>query len=329
MNQYVKLFLLITVAIFFTACATNSQRLSMAEDKTPVEKIDLKIKKYVDKLYSQDATERAWAAYNIGKSAKVATNTVPYLIAVLNDDETAVMTRYVGRSFTSGTTTTTADEAVKALAKIGSASVKPLTAALKDKNNVVVLKAIKTLGLIKDNESIKPLVAFLNHKDKRIRLEAANSLSKFKNPWIAEYLLTALKNKDPAIRSSALYALGKIKNPVAVPELLALLNDPEPAIQSQVLYVLSNFRDERIIEPLIAQTKLHDVTYRIGVINALGNIRDYRIIECLLALLKDKDRNIQTAAADSLAQISDVNFGVNLTKWQRWWEHKLKRSQKK
>lgn len=334
MNNFIKFILSTCLILSLTACSVSSQRLSEAEQTAPVSKVNVKLQKYIEQLYSQDATERAWAAYNIGKSAKLAGNAAAYLIAVLNDNDTAVMSRYVGRDYTSAMTTTTANEAVKALAKIGRPAVKSLLLALKDSNSDVVIKAIKTLGLINDNESIKPLVSFLSNKDKRIRLEAANSLSRFKNPWVTDYLLTTLKNNDPAIRATALYALGKLKSPVAVPDLLLLLNDPDTSIRSQVLYVLSKFRDERIIQPLIdhamvARENTSEVNYRIEVISALGNIRDYRVIEALIVILEDKNKNIKTAAAGALAQIADVNLGASPSKWKRWWSNKLKRSRKK
>lgn len=320
---------MINIILSLTSCSVSNQRMSAAENKTAVSSVNIKLRKYVEQLYSQDATERAWGVYNIGKSAKLAANTVPYLIALLDDNEVAVMSRYVGRNYTSATTTTTANEVVKTLGKIGQPAVKPLLEALKDSNSSVVIKAIKTLGLINDNETIKPLVAFLSNKNKAVRLEAANSLSRFKNPWITGYLLTTLKNTDPAIRSTALYALGKLKSPVAVPDLLALLNDPEQSIRSQVLYVLGNFKDERIIQPLIEQAKVTDkqnINYRIEVIGALGNIRDYRVIEALIAILGESNKSIKIAAAAALAQIADVDLGLNAAKWQRWWSHKLKRS---
>ena len=334
MNRFIKIFLIINIIFSLTACSVGSQRLSEAEDKAPISKVNIKLRKHVNQLYSQDATERAWAAYNIGKSAKLAVNTVPYLIAVLGDSDVAVMSRFVGRDYTSAMTTTTANEAVKALAKIGLPAVKPLLQTLKNSDSDVIIKAIKTLGLINSSESIKSLVAFLSNKDKRIRLEAANSLSRFKNPWITDYLLTTLKNNDPAVRATAIYALGKLKSPVAVPDLLALLNDPDPSIRSQVLYILSNFKDQRIIQPLIKHAMVirentNGIQYRIEVISALGNIRDYRVIEALIVILEDKNKNIKIAAAGALAQIAEVNLGTSPAKWKRWWSNKLKRSRKK
>lgn len=332
MNRFIKFILVSNIIFSVTACSVSSQRLSEAEDKTPISKVNVKLQKHVEQLYSSDATERAWAVYNIGKSAKIAGNTVPYLVALLGDSDVAIMSRYVGHDYTSAMTTTTANEAVKALAKIGQPAVKPLLQALKDSNNDVVIKAIKTLGLINDNESIKPLVAFLSNKDKRIRLEAANSLSRFKNPWVTDYLLTTLKSNDPAIRATTLYALGKLKSPVAVPDLLALLNDPDESIRSQVLYILSNFRDERIIQPLIEHAMVarenNELKYRIEVISALGNIRDYRVIEALIVMLEEKNNSIKTAAAGALAQIAEIDLGTNPAKWKRWWSNKLKRSRR-
>lgn len=328
MKIFIRFILVTSFVASLTACASSGQRLSDAENKTPINKVYPKIKKYVEQLSSSDAVERAWAVYNIGKSHKHATNVIPYLIAMLGDTEIAIMTRYIGKDYTSGTTTTPANEAVKAIAIIGKVAVKPLLNALNDTNQDVVLKAIKTLGLINDSESIKPLMTFISHKDKRIRLEAANSLSRFKNPWVAEYLLASLKHKDSAIRSTALYALGKLKSPVTVPSLILLLKDKDTAIRSQALYVLSNFRDERVIKPLLSQLQVADTDFRLEVISALGNIRDYRVIEVLIELLKDKNKNVRQASANSLAQIADTSLGVEYAQWKRWWKNKLQRSRR-
>ncbi len=328
MKTVIHFILMVSITIFLTACATSGPQLSDAETKIPLNKLHPKIQKYVEQLYSQDAVERAWAIYNIGKLHKYAVNVVPYLIAMLGDSDTAVMTRYIGKDYTSGTTTTPANEAVKAIATIGDVAVKPLLNALKDSNQDVVLKVIKTLGLINNSESIKPLMAFISHKNKRIRLEAANSLSRFRNPWVAEYLLVSLQHKDPAIRSTAIYALGKLKSPVTVPSLIRLLKDNDPAIRLQVLYVLSKFRDERVIRPLLKQLRVTDMGYRLEVISALGNIRDYRVIEVLIELLKSKNKNVRQAAAESLAQIADISLGTGYAKWKHWWDNKLQRSQR-
>jgi len=331
MNRFIRIILLTSFAVSLTACASSSARLANANNLPPIDKINVKLQKHIEKLSSDDATERAWAVYKIGKSSKIAANTEPYLVALLDDTDEAIMTRYVGKDYSSATTTTTANEAVKALGKIGKSSVKFLLNALKDSSPEVVIMAIKALGTIRDNKSIKPLVSFLNNKNKRIRLEAANSLSRFNNPWITDYLLTALKNKNPSVRSTALYALGKLKNPAAVPSLLALLNDADRSIRSQTLYVLSHFRDERIIQPLISEEKKargKDTNYRIEIIGTLGNIRDYRVIEVLLSILDEPNKNIKIAAAQALAQIADADFGVNPAKWKLWWANKLKRSGK-
>jgi len=328
MKIFIHFILIISIAASLNACVSNGPQLSDAETKTPLDKIHPKVRKYVEQLYSQDAVDRAWAIYNIGKLHNDAANVVPFLVAMLGDTDIAVMTRYIGKDYTSGTTTTPADEAVKTIAKIGSVAVKPLLKALKDSNQDVVLKAIKTLGLINSSESIKPLIAFVSNKDKRIRLEAANSLSRFRNPWVAEYLLGSLKNKDPKIRSTALYALGKLKNPVTVPSLLLLLKEDNPEIRLQVLYLLSHFKDERVIKPLLNQLHVTDKSYRLEVISALGNIRDYRVIEALIGLLQNQNKKIRRTAADSLAQIADVSLGVDYDQWKRWWTNKLQRSRR-
>ena len=328
MYSFNRFIILVFFLSLLNACASSNPNLSRAEEKVPVKKVHVKLRKYIEKLYSDDAKDRAWAVYNIGKAHKFAVSTVPYLVAMLGDNSIAVMNRNIGKNYTTGSTTTPADEAVRALAKIGQSSVKPLLAVLNESDIEAVLKAIKTLGLLRDNEAIKPLAKFLSHEDKRIRLEAANSLSRYRNPWVADYLLKALQSKSLQVRSTALYAIGKRKNPVTIPTLIKLLDDPDITIRSQVLHILGGFRDERIVKPLLSQLNTSDINFRLEVISALANVRDYRVIEKLIALLRDDDKKIQVAAAESLSQIADVSIGVNYSKWNEWWQNKIKRAAK-
>ena len=75
MNQFLRLILLISFAASLTACASSSARLANANNLPPVDKINVKLQKHIEKLSSDDATERAWAVYKIGKSSKIAANT--------------------------------------------------------------------------------------------------------------------------------------------------------------------------------------------------------------------------------------------------------------
>ena len=329
MTQYFTLSIIISLSVFITACASTAQPKPDGDENPSLRNLDIRLDRYIEQLSSADANQRAWAAYKIGKSAKFAMKAIPALVAILNDNATAVMSRNLGQNFTSATSTTPSDEAVKALAKIGRPAVKPLITSLQSNDKTTQLKAIKALGLIKDNDSIKPLVVFLNHSDRRIRLEAANSLSRFNNPWLAEYFLKGLKSNKPEIQATALYAIGKLKNPATVPALIDLLKKKDSVMRSQLLYIVSQFRDERIVKPLIVESRSGTIKERLEVINVLGNVRDYRVIEHLLHLLKDKNKSIRIAAADALVQISGVELGVSVAKWQRWWDNKLKRSQRK
>jgi len=91
-----------------------------------------KIKPYVDKTFSVNATERAEASYKLGQIGPSAEKSVPFLMRLL-DDNLPVWCRYNGY----GEWTTPGKEAAKALAEIGMPSLKYLLPLL-EKNHPYV-----------------------------------------------------------------------------------------------------------------------------------------------------------------------------------------------
>lgn len=318
--------IIIIAALSLVSCGTNTSRLAEVEDKHPKTKINKKIYDDLNTLDSIDAKERAWAAYNIGKARGANHKAVPYLIAILNDVEETTLDRYVGSSFVNSYATTPADEAVKALVKIGSPAVKPLITALESKDKLVVTKSIKALGLIRDKQAIKPLLLKLGDKDAHTRLAAANALGKFKGPWVAGALLTALRHENVHTRASAAYALGNIRDPIALQPLTARLEDSDVSVQSQAAIAITKYGYDRAIPILLKVLKTSRKVDKAELIYNLGSLRDYRVIETLIPLVEANDTAIRQAAVASLQQISGQQIGADKKHWQRWWKNKIKRT---
>ncbi len=106
------------------------------------------VKEHVDETFAVSATERAEAAFNLGKIGEDAYKATPFLMRLL-DDSLPVWCRYNGY----GEWTTPGKEAAKAIVKIGKPSLKYLLPLL-EKNHPYVFM----------NEFMEKNVVFVLHK---------------------------------------------------------------------------------------------------------------------------------------------------------------------
>ena len=182
--------------------------------------------------------------------------------------------------------------AADALVKIGKPAVKPLIAALKDKNREVRKNAARTLGEIKDRRAVKPLIAVLDEEDKDFREIVAEALGRIKDPRAVETLIYILgsQDEDENVRWKAAAALGRMKDPRSVETLITALKDKSKDIRA--------------------------VTAA-----ALGEIKDTRALESLIMALKDKDKSVRRNAATALKKITGEDFSEDHKKWKKWWKN--------
>ena len=188
--------------------------------------------------------------------------------------------------------------AIWALGRIGEPAVKPLIAALKDKNwhgQNKVAEALDKIGWKPSNES-----------DKLLHLAAKrewSELVKVGNP-ATEVLVAALRNEpDSNVQQDAAEALGKIGNPEP---LIAVLKDGNENARDRSAWVLGWMEDVRAVDPLIAALKDKSDDVREVAATALGKIGDARAIEPLLAAMKDESENVREDAAEALGKIGDA-----------------------
>ncbi len=112
---------------------------------------DPDVKRLIEELYAEKATERGKAAALLGFGGPRAAGAVPFLIEMLEDD-TAL--KWVGSSLYEkrmpypGIITSPGEEAKKALERIGHPSVEPLIKALSDSNSGVRSRAAAALKTI-------------------------------------------------------------------------------------------------------------------------------------------------------------------------------------
>jgi HEAT repeat protein len=211
--------------------------------------------------------------------------------------------------------------------KIGTPAVKPLIAALKDKDENVRKQAAYALGKIGDAQAVEPLSAALEDNDARVRRGAAEALRKIGDAQAVEPLIAALKDNDARVRKNAAEALGELGGAQAVEPLIAALKDKDANVRWQVAYALGEIGGAQAVEPLIAALKDkvgsvrwraaealgeesliaaledNDARVRRGAAEALGNLGGAQAVEPLIAALKDKDENVRWRAAEALGNL--------------------------
>ncbi len=178
-----------------------------------------------------------------------------------------------------------------ALVKIGKPAVRPLIAALKDKNREVQKNAARALGEIKDRQAVKPLIAVLDEEDRVFRKIVVEALGRIKDPRAVETLIFILGNKDEDedTKWEAAAALGRMK-------------------------------DSRSVEALITALKDRSKDIRAVTAAALGEIKDTQAVEPLIRALRDKDESVRRNAAAALKKITGEDFGEDHKEWKKWWK---------
>ena len=86
----------------------------------------------------------------------------------------------------------------------------------------VRLKAVESLGKIKNARAVEPLIKALGDTHKDVRLKAVESLGKIQDSQAVPPLIDALKNKDEYVYWEAAEALGAIGGPAVDPLIIAL-----------------------------------------------------------------------------------------------------------
>jgi len=119
------------------------------------------------------------------------------------------------------------------------------------------IRAARKLGEIKDTRAIKPLIAALKERNCAVRLEAAEALGKIGDVRAAEPLIMSLlKDSDPNVRGAAARALGEIKDERGVKPLLSTLDDINSEVRKATAEAVGKIGDARAVKPLV--TRLSD-----------------------------------------------------------------------
>ncbi len=110
-----------------------------------------------------------------------------------------------------------------------------------EKDPLIRVEIIRTLGEYPGPEADAVLKAALNDADIHVRLAACEAWGKRSDAETVQLLSEVLRSDvDADVRLAAAKALGNCKNPAAVPALGNALNDGDPAMQYRAMLSLKN-----------------------------------------------------------------------------------------
>ena len=168
------------------------------------------------------------------------------------------------------------------LIKIGTPSVEPLIAVLRDHHSSPFhCETIKALGAIKDKRAVEPLLNFLRNNKIQLREEVVKALGQIGDKTVVEPLISMLLNEDGIpIRCEMIKALGSTKDKRAVEPLIDVLRkesrkpklDTNMNIILEVVIALGKIKDERAITHLVSLYNAHTDYLNKKIQNALFSI---------------------------------------------------------
>jgi len=196
------------------------------------------------------------------------------------------------------------NSATWALGEIGGQlATSTVSAALRDRSNIVRKNAAEALGKIRAAASVPALEQILlTDVDRFVRKNAAESLGGIGDPSCVAILERALlEDTDRFVRRNAAEALGQIADPSCVPTLEMALLDPSQFVQEGVLHALAALECAGAFPKIKGLLDSSSISVRIAAIEASGRIQDRAAQELLTEVLEDDDLHLKISAGRMLA----------------------------
>lgn len=194
--------------------------------------------------------------------------------------------------------------AAKALGKSGLPAATPLVEALERGEDLVRIRAARSLGQINSPLAVPSLIRALSDPIQKVRSEAAWALGQIRSPLAASALAVRLTDADLGVQSQAVQALKNIGAP-AIPAIVPMLENASSHTRSIAARTLGQIGLPDAIPLLVAVLKNDGFPYvRCDAAAALGEIGTYDAVFHLAATLKDGDRSVCNAAMRALRRIN-------------------------
>ncbi len=257
---------------------------SIPREKIPAD-APAEVRAAIEELYAADQGKRAEGAIRLAALGSRAGAAVPFLIAMLGEDDNVTPDRLVDEWFVPlDKPARIGYKVADALGKIGAPAVAPLLDALEHGGPAVRARAAYALGKIPDARVPDALVGHLHDPEWSVRDNALAGLADRRDPRSFEALAAALGDSHWIVRRTAADKLGESRDPRAVAPIAAAFEDE---LQSERERRKKAGVDEfGSAEPREARLETIHMHFLRSCLNALTEIKDPRAVEALLRALK-------------------------------------------
>ena len=184
------------------------------------------------------------------------------------------------------------------------ADLDTLLPLLRDRDETVVVNAVRAVALLGEARAVPPVSALLRSPSSVLRVEALKALSVLPpDRGLRERVIAEVGSPEPWMRAAALQALARMEREDFA---LVLANlDPDPAwfVRAGLAAALAIAGDEASQARLLAMLKDDDVRVLPYVLEALRQARGPDSVDTLRRHLDHPDFAVRMAAADQLAAL--------------------------
>jgi HEAT repeat protein len=199
----------------------------------------------------------------------------------------------------------------------------PLVASLlrKSKDDLLSAEAVRTLGILEDDDVVSDVERALEHEAGRVRIEAVGALARLLP--IEKVLLleeTIRADKHWPVRRQYVVALNDLDDPVAIPVLGGFVEDKDWRVATAAIVAIGTLgvaADLPRLEPL---TSSKEWKVRAAAYEAMGRLRAPKAIPRLTFGLEDKDPVVRGVCHANLQILTREKLGEDPKVWRKWWE---------
>jgi HEAT repeat protein len=162
-----------------------------------------------------------------------------------------------------------------------------------------------------------------NRADPIQQSQAAILLLQLDSPESREVVRQGLRRWDRADVFQALAgALRLRRDPQYILLLLRALSSEQAAIRQSAIDALARMDYRLVVRPLvaIAEDATASMTARQAATTALARTQQRAAIAPLLSLLSSEAPPVREAAAAALEELTGLNYGLDVNRWQQWWQ---------
>ena len=176
----------------------------------------------------------------------------------------------------------------------------------------------EALGRLGDPQAVPILLQATGETEPEIRKSAVASLGQLKDPRAVAAL--ALLTRDAPLTEVAIRALGQIGHPDGLPSLLRVAKEPgtDPITVKQAFWALGQIKSESTVAALKPYLLAKDNQIVRWTCDALGRVRLPSATQALIDVLSHEDQDTRDMAAWALQQMTGVNLGSDIARWEEW-----------